>query len=265
VNQFYQTLECPPDSTPEELRKAWRKKCRENHPDMGGDPDKFMEVMHAYKMLTDPSYKNRTQAQPIRDLTFSVQIAITFLEAFYGTKLTINYNRIYLDGNLQQIKESKIEPITISFDIPAGATNGMEHKVKGKGMMCGSQVGDTIIRVSIQSHPRYSVRDIDVYCDEEVPLDIMLKGGEVVVDTLWGHKVIWIPAGTRPGDKIKIYDSGVLKKGNQYCTIKPIFPDQQDLKKETWKGLNINWKHVEDKNKEDEELMAKFESLKAKK
>ena len=81
MKQFYQTLECPPDSNPDDLRKAWRKKCREHHPDLGGDPQKFLEIMHAYKMLTDPSYQMRTTRQPIRDLTFNVQTSINFLEA----------------------------------------------------------------------------------------------------------------------------------------------------------------------------------------
>ena len=262
MKQFYQTLECPPDSNPDDLRKAWRKKCREHHPDLGGDPQKFLEIMHAYKMLTDPSYQMRTTRQPIRDLTFNVQTSINFLEAFFGTKLTLSYNRVHLDGSLEQIKDSVVDPITLAIEVPCGSTNGLEVKVQGKGMSCGSQMGDAVVRVGVRRHPRYTVKDIDVYCNEEVPLDIMLKGGEVVVDTLWGSKVIWVPAGTRPNDKIRIYEAGVAKKGFQYCTIAPLFPNQQDLKNDTWKGLNINWEQVDEKNKEDDDLMAKFEALK---
>lgn len=263
MQNFYQTLECPPNSTPDELRKAWRKKCREHHPDLGGDAQKFLEVMHAYKMLTDPSYLQRMKQEQPRDLTFRIQIAVDFLEAFYGTRIVLNYNRIYLDGTFEQIRDHQVEPLSITCDIPAGSTNGLEQLVKGKGMVCGSAVGDAIVRITVKRHNRYSVSGIDVLCDEEVPLDIMLKGGEITVDTLWGHKVIWIPPGTRPGDRIRIHDVGVEKKGYQYSTIKPIYPDQKDLKKDAWKGLNINWEKVEQKNKEDEELLAKFEQMRS--
>jgi DnaJ-class molecular chaperone len=265
MNNYYQILGCQPNSAPEGLRKAWRKKCREHHPDLGGSNEKFLEIMHAYKMLTDPSYQYKNKNENVRDLTFNVHIAINFLEAFYGTKITVNYNRVYLDGALEQIKSDIIEPISVSFDIDPGSTSGLLHRVQGNGMVCGTQVGDLAITVNIRRHPRYSVSGIDVLCDEEVPLDIMLKGGEIVVDTLWGHKVIWIPPGTMPGDKVRIYECGVAKKGYQYCTVKPVFPNQAELKKETWKGLNINWEKVEEKNKEDQELFDKFEALKKEK
>lgn len=261
MKEYYQTLDCPPNANPEELRKAWRNKCRENHPDLGGDPTKFLEVMHAYKMLTDPSYQTKMKKEQPRDLTFNIQVAVDFLEAFYGTRIVLNYNRIYLDARFEQIKDHNVEPISITCDVPAGSTNGLEQKLKGKGMVCGTSVGDAIVKISVRRHPRYSVSGIDVLCEEDVALDIMLKGGEITVDTLWGHKVIWIPPGTQPGDRIRVYNAGVEKKGYQYSAIKPKYPTQQDLKKDIWKGLNINWIKVEEKNKEDEELMAKFESL----
>jgi DnaJ-class molecular chaperone len=261
LKQFYQILECNPNATPDEIRKAWRKKCREHHPDLGGEVNKFLQITHAYKMITDPSYQQQAKGSQIKDLTFRIQIAIDFLEAFYGTRITINYNRIYLDHKYEQIKDDNIEPISISVEIPPGSTRGMEYKSKDMGIVCGHQRGDAVVKIDVRRHPRYTCADIDVYCDEEVPLDVMLKGGEITVDTLWGHKVIWIPPGTRPGDKIRIYESGVQKKGYQYSTIKPIFPNSQDLRKDAWRGLNINWEQAEVKNKEDDELMAKFDSL----
>jgi DnaJ-class molecular chaperone len=262
MTDYYQILNCPPNATLEELRKAWRKKCLECHPDNpdGGNTTDFLNVMHAYKMLTDPSYKNEMQQQH-KDLTFRVNIVIDFTEAFFGKKITISYNKVYLDNTYQQIKDHAIEPVTLSMDIPPGSTNGLEALFTTMGIACGLQHGDTIIKIGVRNHPRYTVKDIDVYADEEVPLDIMLKGGEITVQTLWGHKTIWVPAGTKPGEKIRIYESGVQKKGYQYSTIKPVFPDRNELKKETWKGLNINWDNVEKKNKEDEELMIKYEEL----
>jgi DnaJ homolog subfamily A member 2 len=41
-------------ATTEEIRKAFRKKALKEHPDKGGDPDKFKEVTGAYEVLSNP-------------------------------------------------------------------------------------------------------------------------------------------------------------------------------------------------------------------
>lgn len=41
-------------ATTDEIRKAFRKKALKEHPDKGGDPDKFKILTHAYDVLTNP-------------------------------------------------------------------------------------------------------------------------------------------------------------------------------------------------------------------
>jgi DnaJ-class molecular chaperone len=261
MHNFYKILDCDPKANADELRKAWRKKCLENHPDTGGDPDIFMNVMHAYKMLTDESYKYKIKNEQVRDLNFKIQIAVDFTEAFFGTSIVLGYNRIFLDSNYEQIKDSLVDPLSVVINIPAGSNNGFEFADQGKGMSLGNQTGDALINVSSRKHMRYSVQDLNVCCDEMIPLDVMLKGGEITVETLWGIKTVWVPVGTRPDDIIPIANCGVYQKGFQYCKVKPVFPSHQDLKSEAWSGLDINWIRAEEKNKEDQDLMEKFDEL----
>lgn len=261
MHNFYKVLDCDPKANADELRKAWRKKCLENHPDTGGDPDIFMNVMHAYKMLTDESYKYKIKNEQVRDLNFKIQIAVDFTEAFFGTSIVLGYNRIFLDSNYEQIKDSPIDPLSVVINIPAGSNNGFEFADQGKGMSLGNQTGDALINVSSRKHMRYSVQDLNVCCDEMIPLDVMLKGGEITVETLWGIKTVWVPVGTRPDDIIPIANCGVCQKGFQYSKVKPVFPSHQDLKSEAWSGLDINWIRAEEKNKEDQDLMEKFDEL----
>ena len=260
---FHEILGVKPDATPEELRKAWRKLCLKHHPDTGGDPEEFVKITHAYKMLTDPSYVRKNKNQPIKDLTFRVQLQVSFIDAFYGTNIVVNYNQITVNTKLEPIRtDTNLEPIVVSFDLPAGSNDGFVYTEKNKGLKHENEIGKVVVHVRSESHPRYRVNRLDVMTEEKVPLETLLKGGEIVVDTLWGHRTIWVPPGTAPNSKIRVIGCGVDKKGHQYCTIVPIYPDEKELKKDAWSALGINWQKAENKNKEDEELFKKFQEVK---
>ncbi|WP_336249573.1 J domain-containing protein [Stomatohabitans albus] len=51
---LYAILGVSQDATEEELKKAYRKKSRELHPDTGGDEDAFKELQAAYEVLKNP-------------------------------------------------------------------------------------------------------------------------------------------------------------------------------------------------------------------
>lgn len=51
---LYAILGVSKDATDEELKKAYRKKSRELHPDTGGDEDAFKELQAAYEVLKNP-------------------------------------------------------------------------------------------------------------------------------------------------------------------------------------------------------------------
>lgn len=55
---YYDILGIPKTSTQEEIKKAFRKKAVEHHPDKGGDESKFKEISEAYDILSDESKRN---------------------------------------------------------------------------------------------------------------------------------------------------------------------------------------------------------------
>ncbi|XP_073139319.1 dnaJ protein homolog isoform X2 [Henckelia pumila] len=52
---YYEILGVPKTATPDDLKKAFKKEVIKNHPDKGGDPENFKELVHAYRVLSDPA------------------------------------------------------------------------------------------------------------------------------------------------------------------------------------------------------------------
>uniref|UniRef100_A0A1D1YNS7 DnaJ n=1 Tax=Anthurium amnicola TaxID=1678845 RepID=A0A1D1YNS7_9ARAE len=52
--RYYEILGVSKDSSQDDLKRAYRKAAIKNHPDKGGDPEKFKELAQAYEVLSDP-------------------------------------------------------------------------------------------------------------------------------------------------------------------------------------------------------------------
>ena len=50
---LYDTLGISNNSSEEEIKKAYRKKAITDHPDKGGDPEKFKKITEAYSILSE--------------------------------------------------------------------------------------------------------------------------------------------------------------------------------------------------------------------
>jgi curved DNA-binding protein CbpA len=50
---YYNILGVTKNSTPDEIKQAYRKLVKEHHPDRGGDAEKFKKINEAYDVLKD--------------------------------------------------------------------------------------------------------------------------------------------------------------------------------------------------------------------
>lgn len=57
AQDYYETLGLNKSASADEIKRAFRKKAHEHHPDKGGDAEKFKQVNEAYQTLSDPKKK----------------------------------------------------------------------------------------------------------------------------------------------------------------------------------------------------------------
>ena len=237
------------------VKKAYRKAAMKHHPDKGGDPERFKEIHHAYKMLTDPSFvlqevKSKTKGQPNLDAVFNV--TFTFEQAFFGDEITLTFNPIHLDDNGKPVIINKDKDIYLEGDvfkirIPEGTTNGAQKKIEKKGLIQGERQGDFVINFQVQPHHKFQLQGSDIHTTEKIPLELMLTGGELDIPTMWGIKTLVIPPGSKPHDVVQVLKAGVAKVGHHCVSIDPQYPDKQELKdKDVWKKLGIKWEKYEE-------------------
>lgn len=232
-----------------EVKKRWKDLCRKHHPDAGGDPAQFQQVTHAYKMITDPDYREKHVLEQMRsgkanekgDLNLRIQIPISFEDAFFGRKITLSWNQLEFDDNLEPSVGDPIKLRTETVRIPPGSIPGHEHMVRDGGHRKGESSGRAYLLFQAQPHKRFKVDSIDVISTEQIPLSICLKGGKVEVPTMYGVKAVAVPPGTKPDDKLTVPRCGVKGRGNHIVVVDPLYPNKDDLQKDEWKGLEIDW------------------------
>jgi curved DNA-binding protein CbpA len=84
---LYDDLGVPEDADEATIKKAFRSKAQQAHPDKGGNAEKFGELVRAYEVLSDPERRKtydetgQTQGLPPVDVMAQEQLCQFFLEA----------------------------------------------------------------------------------------------------------------------------------------------------------------------------------------
>jgi DnaJ-class molecular chaperone len=251
MSQYKEELGFAPgdNPTPEEIKKKWKERCRECHPDLGGDVEKFRQVTHAYKMLTDEEYKFKNQDKPRSNFDLTIQFSLPFKSAFFGDTFLFNYAVVEFDENLKAVPREGLQVIeAIEIVIPKGTMEPTPIIRAGKGFKRGDMRGATTFIPVMEKHPKFAVersrlmygKGYHVVSNEEVPLVKMIKGSKIEVATMLGKRTVKIPPGSLPGSRVHIPGLG-CGGGDHVVVLCPVFPDKDSLKGEDWKGVKIDW------------------------
>ncbi len=112
----------------------------------------------------------------------------------------------YCNGEGVQRKEN-----VVSFNIPAGVTDGMILTLKGKGNAAvhGGVNGDLLVVVEEVQHPELICVGNDVIYNLMLDIPTVALGGSVEVPTITGRARLKIPAGTQPGKVLRLRGKGL--------------------------------------------------------
>lgn len=139
-------------------------------------------------------------------------ITITLEEAFTGT------------SRILSIDNHKIEA-----KIPAGSMTGTKIRLAGV-LGPKDNASDLILVINVENDLRFERKGNDIYTDTQIDLYTAVLGGDAVVTTFNEKLVLKVPAGTQPGQLIRLTGKGMPvlnkagKRGDLYARIRVQIP-----------------------------------------
>lgn len=154
-------------------------------------------------------------------------IMVTLEEAAHGSVRTVTV-RHRSNAESHQVK------------IPPGVAEGQLLRISGRGEhgSGGGKAGDLYLRVRLAKHPDFKVDGHNlIYEADLAPWDAVL-GAEISVPTLDGRVHIKIPPGTQSGQKLRVREHGLGKKGDLFVVTNIAVPSRvSEGEKKLWEQL----------------------------
>ena len=123
------------------------------------------------------------------------------------------------------------EASTVTIDIPAGVSDGMELRVAGNGHagLAGGPPGDLYVGISIEPSEEFDRRGQDLFTVLDVSMTQATLGAELEIGGLDGPERIELEPGTESGTVVRIKGGGVPNlnrrgRGDLYVTLHVVTP-----------------------------------------
>ena len=182
---------------------------------LGGFSEFFQQIFGGVQNFSTANYRRPGSPGRERLPTYQSEISINLLEAFQGTT-----RRIEVGGRRLEVK------------IPRGARSGTRVRVAEAITTPDGTKSDLFLVVQVVDEPDFERKGNDLYTQTEVDLLKAVLGGEVPVKTLTGNIYLTIPAGTQPGQTIRLAGQGMpaIKnpdtRGDLFVRVKVKIPRQ---------------------------------------
>ena len=172
----------------------------------------------------------------------SVTLHISLREAIQGCQKNLTVSRPSRWKTSGSERESHITE-QVPFTVPVNAQSHSTFRIKGKGArgVNGARSGDIIVTLEVQPHPYFFREGLNLF--SMVPLTWMehIEGCVVDVPTLDAPARVTIPAGVRPGQKLRLKGRGITlngERGDLYLIMMPILPDCSERSPDEQERIN---------------------------
>lgn len=263
---YYDILGVSRDTSPEEIKKAYRHLALKYHPDRDKSPgaeEKFKEINEAYEVLSDPQKRQvydrfgQTGFAPGSDHGFTGQswqegpFSYTFygpgeFSGFGGFSDPFEIFEAFFGGASPFRREPPKPTFQVNLEF-LEAVKGVEKKliIRGEekkikipaGVRNGSRVRfkDFDLLIEVTPHPEFHREGNDIWLTREISLTKAVLGSQITIPTVDGERKLKIPSGVQPGTVIRLKKLGVpfirgSGRGDQYVRILIEVPKK--LKKE---------------------------------
>lgn len=201
----WQLLQLQPGASETQIRQAYRRLCREHHPDLGGNAEDFINITRAQELLLQSLLTPAAAVQ--------LDLSITVAESIAGTE--------------RWIQLPHMQHHSIHICIPAGRQPG--DVVKYARALPADQ--DLLVRLQVQIPAGFHLRHCAACCTVPVNFWLALLGGTISVQNLLGNSLeIAVPAGSTNQTLISVPGEGVwchqLKaRGDMLVQLRPLTPE----------------------------------------
>ena len=259
---FYKILGVAKDVSDADLKKAYRKLAKENHPDLHpGDAKaeaRFKDISEAYDVLSDP--EQRREYDAIRAMGGGARFTAGgqgagFEDVFSnlfgggfqgqgfpgfggfggfgpqrGSDLTTTSTINFIDSVNGTTLKLNIRGDSVSVKVPAGIQDGQKLKVKGKGQPSpnGGPAGDLVVTIKVKPHPVFSRDGDNVRVTVPITYAEAVLGATIKVPVLGGEPVkLKVAPGTPNGRTLRVKGKGVQfgnRQGDLLATVEIVVP-----------------------------------------
>jgi curved DNA-binding protein len=190
----------------------------------GADFSDFFEELFGRARGHRAQARSGGRTAAMRGEDHHAKIELDLLDAYQGAERTISLRSAHLDDEGHVVNEER----HLEVKIPKGVREGQHIRLAGRGGpgFGGGPAGDLLLEVVFKPDARWRAEGRDVY--QRVPLAPWeaALGGQVVVATPTGDAEVTVPAGWKPGRKLRLKGRGIPggEPGDLYLELEIVLP-----------------------------------------
>lgn len=140
-----------------------------------------------------------------------VEIEITLEDAYHGVtkNIEVRWNEVSRTG-LYEPRNTRLE-----VKIPPGTADGSRIRIRGEGPLVGTARSDLFLKINLKKHSTFDVTGHDMKTQLRVSPWEAALGAKLPLKTLDGEITLSIPPGSQTGQKLRLRDKGLPKRGDE--------------------------------------------------